>query len=101
MMRFSVSVEIFVWLCVADVLLIGASPSIARLTDRDITMDQPFSSFLDDIGLSGSAAEALVEKYNLNTSTPLDLACETAKQLLGSNTVDTTPLNQTLVEENW
>lgn len=51
--------------------------------------------------LSSSQVEELRVKRDGNSSTNLELACLAAQTALGVDQVDTSPLNQTVVDENW
>ncbi|KAH8881096.1 FAD-binding domain-containing protein [Thozetella sp. PMI_491] len=62
---------------------------------------QQFDTFLTGIGLFGSAADALRVSYTQDASAKLDLACQAAQLSLGVNSVNTAPLDQTVVERNW
>lgn len=70
-------------------------------------MSSDFSSFGESIGLSSSECSSLKAQYDEVISNPnasdiiLDIACLTARVSLGSDQVDASPLNQTLVNENW
>lgn len=94
---------LFIWLRLASVPVVGAHPPSSLLDARNdnTSMDQQFETFLSSIGLSGAAADTLRASAESNSSSSLDLACQAAQLLFGNNTVDTAPLNQTVVEENW
>ncbi|KAI4865259.1 FAD-binding domain-containing protein [Hypoxylon rubiginosum] len=70
-------------------------------------MDRNFLPFLDSIGLSSSHSETLgtlLHDARNNGSDPaaiLSVACQVARQSLGTDQVNSAPLNQTLVDENW
>ncbi|KAH6701360.1 hypothetical protein BKA61DRAFT_561607 [Leptodontidium sp. MPI-SDFR-AT-0119] len=62
-----------------------------------------FAVFGKSIGLSELAVRTLGDKSaNISNSVEaLTVACQTAQESLGAAQVDTTPLNQTVVDENW
>ena len=81
-------------------LLIGASAAGALATPSDVTK---FSSFAQRLGLSSADTRTLAEQY-AKAGDPvaiLNVACLTAQGVLGTENVDTSPLNQTAVEVNW
>ena len=65
--------------------------------------DAGFVVFGKSIGLSELAVRTLGDKSaNISNSVEaLTVACQTAQESLGAVQVDTTPLNQTIVDENW
>ncbi|RYP70115.1 hypothetical protein DL769_005092 [Monosporascus sp. CRB-8-3] len=70
-------------------------------------MDEEFSSFSSSIGLSKSQSRDLKSRFYealCHGSPPreiLDIACQAAQESLGTEQVDSPPINQTLVNENW
>jgi hypothetical protein len=71
---------------------IGASPNIIEL-----------KNFAQTLGLTAADVRSLEDKYaqRTETSTIVEVACLAAQLLLGADQVDTAPLNQSTVEENW
>ncbi|KAH8590926.1 hypothetical protein B0O99DRAFT_598706 [Bisporella sp. PMI_857] len=71
---------------------IGASPNITEL-----------KNFAQTLGLTAADVRSLKDKYaqRTETSTIVEVACLAAQLLLGADQVDTAPLNQSTVEENW
>lgn len=62
-----------------------------------------FVSFGKTVGLSESAIQNLGDKFAQisNPTTALAIACETAQILFGVAQVEATPVDQTVVDENW
>jgi len=58
-----------------------------------------FSNFAKALGLSDADIKSLGDKQAQATAT--ELACMTAHHCLGTAQVDTTPVNSTIVDENW
>lgn len=71
--------------------------SLGNIQARSFTMPQPFEVFAGSLGLAAVDAEKL-EAALANASSP---ACTAAQVLLGSEIVDTSPLNETAVDANW
>ncbi|KAH9992264.1 FAD-binding domain-containing protein [Xylariaceae sp. FL0662B] len=67
-------------------------------------MGSKSESFCSSIGLSGSKAQILkqqLDKFEHGGSDSLSLACKAAQLCIGQENVNTVPLNQSLVGENW
>lgn len=82
-------------------VLIGASAAGAlAVSTSDVTK---FSSFAQGLGLSPANTRTLAAQYAKagNPVAILNIACLTAQGVLGTENVDTLPLNQTTVEVNW
>ncbi|OTA83396.1 hypothetical protein M434DRAFT_400692 [Hypoxylon sp. CO27-5] len=64
-------------------------------------------SFLGSVGLSSSQSHTIKSQFDAalsnasNSSDILSVACQASQESLGAEQVDTSPLNQTLVDENW
>ncbi|KAI0850546.1 FAD-binding domain-containing protein [Daldinia vernicosa] len=84
------------------VLADSTSQTSAYLEHRD-NMSEKFEAFYNSIGLSEAQAETLKEKYGIETTdeNSVEAACTAAQLSLGASIVDTAPLNQTVVGENW
>ncbi|OTB15927.1 hypothetical protein K445DRAFT_317556 [Daldinia sp. EC12] len=84
------------------VLADSTSTTSICLGSRD-KMSKEFETFYTSIGLSKEQAETLKEKYGVETpkAKSLEAACTAAQLSLGNSQVDTSPLNQTVVGENW
>jgi hypothetical protein len=82
-------------------VLIGASAAGAlAASTSDVTK---FSSFAQRLGLSTANTRTLAAQY-AKAGDPvaiLNIACLTAQGVLGTENVDTSPLNQTTVDANW
>ncbi|KAJ5816164.1 CAZyme family AA7 [Penicillium robsamsonii] len=82
-------------------VLIGASAAGAlAASTSDVTK---FSSFAQRLGLSTANTRTLAAQY-AKAGDPvaiLNIACLTAQGVLGTENVDTLPLNQTTVDANW
>ena len=85
--------------------IIGAAGASAAsgsliLARNDVT---ELSNFAQTLGLSETQIQSLEVKYSQATtrSTIVEVACLAAQLCLGTDQVDTTPVNQTIVEENW
>lgn len=59
-----------------------------------------FESFCQSLGLSNSDVDVLWDKLSTGTS-DIEAACLTAQTTLGEVQVDVTPLNKTVVNDNW
>ncbi|KAI1651485.1 FAD-binding domain-containing protein [Daldinia loculata] len=84
------------------VLADSTSQTSAYLEFRD-NMSEKFEAFYNSIGLSEAQAGTLKEKYGIETTdaNSVEAACTAAQLSLGASIVDTSPLNQTVVGENW
>ncbi|KAI1836200.1 CAZyme family AA7 [Penicillium roqueforti] len=62
-----------------------------------------FTSFAQNLGLSAANTRALAARYAKadDSVAILNVACLTAQGVLGAANVDTSPLNQTIVDVNW
>ncbi|KAJ5803991.1 CAZyme family AA7 [Penicillium psychrosexuale] len=81
--------------------LIGALAAGAQAAS---TSNVPkFTSFAQDLGLSAANTRALAARYAKadDSVAILNVACLTAQGVLGAANVDTSPLNQTIVDVNW
>lgn len=69
------------------------------------TTGDDFQSFCSSIGLSDEQASGLKPMLGTNSDNSSDaalqIACQTAQVSLGTEQVNISPLNQTVVEENW
>lgn len=76
----------------------------SRIISPAFAMGTDFFSFAHRIGLSSSQSQSLKSKYDCavsNGSAILDVACQAARDSLGTSQVDGSPVNKTLAEENW
>ncbi|KAK2732573.1 hypothetical protein CKAH01_08671 [Colletotrichum kahawae] len=95
--------------CRIAVVAIGASRVVAALVtrhSRTVHEEEPtsFERFGQAIGLSPQHIELLGQQYAKvegDTDDIVQVACLTAEAVIGQEHVDTLPLNQTVVEENW
>ncbi|KAI1656821.1 hypothetical protein F4813DRAFT_361961 [Daldinia decipiens] len=84
-------------------ILAAAIFVLIKLCLADSNTTAEFKSFCHELRLPDPDTQLLIEKFS-RISTPddvLDVACATARFALGQDQVDTAPLNQTVVNENW
>lgn len=81
--------------------LIGALAAAAQATSTSNVTK--FTSFAQNLGLSAANTRALAARYAKadDSVAILNVACLTAQGVLGAANVDTSPLNQTIVDVNW
>lgn len=75
----------------------ATTASTFQIQPRDNATE--FTRFAQDIGLPAAQIESVRVKFS--QATKVELACLTAQFLIGIDNVDTVPLNETIVEENW
>jgi hypothetical protein len=85
----------------AKLIMLNANSVKAEFAPRGITMAPTIRSFLASVGVSGAEVGSLTEAYEKKTSPSIFLACQVAKFVLGRDKIDTAPLNETVVDENW
>lgn len=88
-------------LCTTEATSHFRSPIRSVVSQRSEAED--FYSFGKSLGLSDSVILPLEDDYG-NATSPAkiaQLACLVAQASIGQNQVDTPPLDQTVVEENW
>ncbi len=82
---------------------ISVSAAAAGSTESNPTPSKDFGRFAQDVGLPASQISCLAGKYAaaLTDSALLDLACLTARVILGEEQVESEVVNQTVVDVNW
>ncbi|KAI5862351.1 Glucooligosaccharide oxidase [Durotheca rogersii] len=84
----------------------SAASQLATAT-QPINMGEDFNAFAKSIGLSSSQTCKLKAKYDAivnggnSPEDNLDLACQVAQESLGADQVDSAPVGQALINENW
>jgi hypothetical protein len=86
-------------LCVGTVVATSFDTNRPNASARNHTQED-FESFCKGLGLSTPDIDTLWDKLATGTA-DIEVACLTAQAVLGEAQVEITPLNQTLVNENW
>lgn len=86
-------------LCAGTVVAVSFNADTPNASAGNHTQED-FESFCQSLGLSTSDVDTLWAKVTRGTA-DVEVACLTAQASLGDGQVDTTPLNQTVVSENW
>lgn len=87
-------------LCVS-ILAAALLAEVSSATNNTWSNSTGFEELLKTVGVPASDSAALTQLYHDGNSSQLGLACSTAQAAIGTASVDTTPLNQTIVDENW